>query len=47
MKVDYDVRDIGLADQGLDKIGWAEKNVKIDKLTGGQKNCLASWEMGI
>ena len=25
MKVDYDVKDISLADRGLDKIEWTEK----------------------
>ena len=29
MKLDYDVKDIGLADRGLDKIEWAEKRMPV------------------
>jgi adenosylhomocysteinase len=29
MKVDYDVKDIGLADKGLDKIEWAERRMPV------------------
>jgi len=53
MAIDYDVKDIGLANQGLDKIDKNVAplklqclNVKIDKLMTEQKKYFASWEMG-